>query len=130
PFDTRIPRTIVRRAVVVVLAVRLVVLVVVGHEIVQREAVVGRDEVDRSPGLSTAPLEEVGRGAEARRQGRGRDVALPEAPHSIAELIVPLRPAGRKRADLVAAGPAIPGFGDELHRFEDRILAAGLEKSA
>src|SRR5580765_387828 len=65
-----------------------------------------------------------------RRKARGGDVAFPEAAHGIAELIVPFRPAGRKAAHLVSARPAVPWLGNQLHRFEDRVLAAGLEKAA
>ncbi len=45
-FDAVIPRIVVVGAVLVVFAVRLVVLFVVADNIVQREAVMGRDEID------------------------------------------------------------------------------------
>ncbi len=44
----------------VVLAVGLVVLVVVGHQVVEREAVVGRDEVDAAAGESIGVIEQLG----------------------------------------------------------------------
>ena len=50
-------------AVAVVLAVRLVVLVVVGDEVVEREAVMRGDEIDAGPGLAAAAVEQVGRSA-------------------------------------------------------------------
>ena len=72
-------------AVAVVLAVGLVVLVVVGDEVVQREAVMGGDEVDAGPGLAAALVEEVGRGGEARGELRQLAlVALPEGAHGVA----------------------------------------------
>ena len=46
-FFTAVPRAVVALAVVVVLAVGLVVLLVVGDQVAQGEAVVGGDEVDR-----------------------------------------------------------------------------------
>ena len=44
-LDAAVPRSIVALAVVVALAVGLVVLLVVGHEVAQREAVVRGHEV-------------------------------------------------------------------------------------
>ena len=100
--------------VAVILAVRLVVLLVVGDEVVQREAVVRGDEVDARPGLAAAAVEDVGRAGQARRERRRRRLAAPEVAHRIAVLVVPFRPARREAADLVAAGAAIPGLGDQL----------------
>ena len=109
-------------AVLVVLAVGLVVLVVVGDEIVQREAVVRGDEIDAGPRLAAAAVEDVGRAAEPRRQRRRRGFRSPVIAHRVAVLVVPLRPARRKAADLVAAGTAVPRLGDQLHLGEPRIL--------
>ncbi len=47
PFPTAVPTVVIVGAIAVVLAVGLVVLLVVGDEIVEREAVVAGDEVDR-----------------------------------------------------------------------------------
>jgi hypothetical protein len=47
-------------AVAILLAVRLVVLAVVGDEVVEREPVVRGDEVDRRPRLAAALVEQVG----------------------------------------------------------------------
>src|SRR6185436_5128541 len=71
-FGAVIPRAVVRVAVAVVLAVGLVVLVVVGDDVVQREAVVRGDEVDARPGLAAAVVEFRRRGAQARRERGGR----------------------------------------------------------
>ena len=117
-------------AVAVVLAVRLVVLVVVGDEVAKRKAVVGGDEVDARPGLSAAKVERVGRSAEARRERLRGPVAAPEVAHVIAKPVVPLRPAGGKAAHLIAARTAVPRLGDELDLGEQRILADHLQKSA
>lgn len=88
------------------------------------------NEVHRCPGTAPLVVEDVGRGAQPwRERSRGR-LAAPVVPHRIPELVVPLAPAGRKRADLIAAGAAVPRLGDELHGAQGRILAAGLEKAA
>ena len=52
PLDAAIPARILVGPVAIVLAVRLVVLAVVRDEVVQREAVVTRDEVDAVLGLA------------------------------------------------------------------------------
>ena len=114
----------------VVLAVRLVVLVVVGDEIVEREAVVRGDEIDARPRLAAAEVELVGRGAEARRERPGARLAAPEVAHRVAKRIVPLGPAGREAADLIAARAAVPRLGDQLHFREQRVLADRLEEAA
>src|SRR5690606_12860288 len=107
-----VPGQVVRMPVPVVLAVGLVVLVVVADEVVQREAVVRRDEVDARPRLATAPVEEVRRAGDPRRQGAHRAVvALPEGPGAVAEPVVPFGPAGQELPHLVAAGAAVPRLG-------------------
>src|SRR5207244_3504346 len=60
-----VPGAVVRLAVVVVLAVGLVVLLVVGDEIAQGEAVVGGDEVDRRVGPAAVGLVKVAGAREA-----------------------------------------------------------------
>ena len=130
PFGAAVPRAVVGVAVLVVFAVRLVVLVVVGNEIVQREAVVGGDEIDARPGLAAAMIELVRRGAEARRQRLGARLAAPEVAHRVAERVVPLRPARRKAADLIAAGPAVPGLGDQFDVGQQRVLPDRFQKAA
>ena len=59
PFDAAVPAHVVVRAVAIVFAVRLVVLVVVGDQVVEREAVVAGHEVDallRLPFLVTVDV--------------------------------------------------------------------------
>ena len=102
-------------SVAVVFAVRLVVLVVVGDEIVQGEAIVGRDEVDRGPGFAATLGEQVGGRSKAR--GKLRQFSLitpPVGPDRVPISIVPFGPARREPADLVAARSQIPRFGDQL----------------
>ncbi len=116
-------------AVVVVLAVRLVVLLVVRHEVVEREAVVRGDEVDRRDGLAPAVLVEVGRAREpARELGQRRGLAAPEVAHRVAVAPVPLRPQGREAAHLVATVAEVPRLGDELDLGDDRVLLHDVEE--
>ena len=74
-------------------------------------------------------MEHVGRAAQPRRQRRRRRFAAPEVAHGVAELVVPLRPARREAADLVAAGTAVPRLGDQLHLGEQRILRHRLHEA-
>jgi hypothetical protein len=64
-LDTAIPRPIVGAAVVVVFAIRLIVFLVVGDEVVDGEPVMGGDEIDAGPSLATAMVEAERRGARA-----------------------------------------------------------------
>ena len=59
-FDAAVPAPVVVGAVAVVLAVRLVVLVVVGDEVVEREAVVAGHEVDALLGLALLVAVDLG----------------------------------------------------------------------
>ena len=54
----------------------------------------------------------------------------PPAPHRVAKPVVPLEPARRETAQLIPAGAEIPGFGDQLHTGQHRVLGDGLEKCA
>ena len=48
-------------------------------------------------------------------------VAAPEAPRRVAEAVVPFAPANREMAELIAAGPDVPGLGDQLRLGEHGI---------
>ncbi len=58
-FHPVIEGVVVGMAVAILLAVRLVVLLVVRNEVVQRETIMGGDEVHRRPRLAAAPVEQV-----------------------------------------------------------------------
>ena len=93
PFDATVPAVVVVGAILVVLAVGLVVFVVVGDEVTQREAVVGGDEVDAAG--RPAPAEAIQVAAAAEPIGKLRNLArvtLPELAHVVAVLAVPLAP--------------------------------------
>src|SRR5262249_18828969 len=116
PLDAAAPREVLVRPVLVVLAVRLVVLLLVRHEIPQREAVGRGDEVHARVGPASVALVEVRAPREAIAEiAHAPAVAAPEAAHGVAVLAVPLRPAHREPADLVAAVADVPRLGDELH---------------
>ena len=130
-LDAEVHALVVVVAVVVVLAVRLVVLRLVADEVVEREAVVGGDEVDAGVRLASGAGIEVGRAAEPIGElGRLAADPLPEAAHAVAVLAVPLRPADREVADLVAAGTDVPRLGDQLHLADDRVLVDDVEEAA
>src|SRR5690554_7352830 len=96
----------------------------------QREAVVGRDEIDRGERAPPAAVEQIRRPHQARSElGQLPLIATPEGATSVAVPVVPFRPARWKAADLVTAGAAVPGLGNQLHLAEHRILAAGVEKA-
>ena len=110
------------------LAVRLVVLLVVGDEVGEREAVVAGDEVDRGRRPAAVVLVEVARAGEPR--GELAEVALPapEVAHAVAVLAVPLGPEHREVPDLVAAGADVPGLGDQLRLRQHRVLVDHVEE--
>ena len=76
-------------------------------------------------------LVQVARAGEPRGElGQLAAVALPEAPHGVAVLAVPLGPQRREVADLVAARADVPRLGDQLHLREDRVLVDDVEEGA
>jgi hypothetical protein len=122
-FPAAVPAQVVAMAVAVAFAVGFVVAQVVADEVGQREAVVRDDEVDRFPGRALARLEEVGTGAQPLRVVPARAVtAEPEGARGVAELVVPLEPAARELANLVAARPDVPGLGDQAHAGQRGVL--------
>ena len=110
-----VPAQVVVGAVAVVFAVGLVVLAVVRHQVLEREAVVAGDEVDALRRLARARAVQVGAAEQAVGQPRdGAVVAAHEGTHVVAEVAVPLLPAvADEVADLVQAG-GVPRLGDQL----------------
>ena len=124
-----VPRPVVVTAVPVVLTVGLVVLVIVGDQVVQGEAVVGGDEVDRrhrAPGVTGVQI--AGAGQPGRELAQRGGLAAPEIPRRIPVLAVPLAPQRREIADLVASLADIPGLGYELDLGHHRILLDQVEE--
>ena len=105
-FDPAVPARVVVGAVAVVLAVRLVVLLVVRDEIVEREPVVAGDEVDALLRLSFLVAVDVGAAHEPRR-----DVGAPYRCR-------PSRSGGRRRG----TGRSIPASCRRRRCRPDRVL--------
>src|SRR5437867_12913693 len=98
-------------------------LVLVGHEIAQGEAIVRCNEVDARIRRASAMPIDVRRSREPTRELADQaTITAPVRPHRVAIFVVPLGPAGRKVADLVAAFAEIPGFGDGLDAIQDPDL--------
>ena len=94
PLDPAVPRQVRSRAVPVSFAIRLVVLVVVGNQIVQREAVMAGHEIDALFGFSFLVAENVGAAERPLRQQPDRPaVAFDKAADVVPEATVPLLPA-------------------------------------
>src|SRR5690606_12618873 len=128
-FGTPVVAEVVVMAVAVFFAICLVVLAVVAYDIHQREAVMRGDEVDARPRPATTPVKNIARGRKPGREAlHAAVIALPEGADGVAILIVPLGPAGRMVAKLIAIRPDIPGLGDQLHLGEDRVLPHSLEE--
>src|SRR3954469_14863003 len=95
PLDAVVPADVVVHPVPVALAVRVVVLPVVRDEVVEGEAVVGRDEVDAVRRAARLALIDVRAAGDSRGDRRDQPaVAAHELPDVVAESSVPLRPAG------------------------------------
>jgi len=106
------------------------VLLVVGDEVTQGEAVVGGDEVDGGERVAAVLLVQVGGAGEALRELAHVALTAPEVAYRVAILPVPLGPEHREVADLIAAGPDVPRLGDQLHLREDRVLMDRVEEGA
>ena len=128
-FGAAVPRAVVVVAVAVALLVGLVVLRVVADEVAQGEAVVGGHEVDAGEGRAALVRVEVA-GARQPRGELGQHAALgpPVVADAVAVLAVPLAPAGREVADLVAALTHVPRLGDQLDLVQDGVLLDEVEE--
>src|SRR6476469_10063084 len=130
-LHSMVPGMIVGVTVAIVFPIRFVVLVVVRNKVVEVETIMGGDEIHARPGPAPALVEEVARTRNARGKiGQFSFIPLPEGAYRIAKLVVPFGPSRRELTDLVSARADIPGLGDQLYAGEDRILPAGVEKSA
>ena len=128
-LSATVPGLVVIRAVLVVFAVGLVVLLVVGDQVAQREAVVGDDEVDRRDRATTGVGVQIAGSRETRSEfaQRGRFTA-PEVAHRVAVATVPFRPQRGEVADLVATVAKVPGLGNELDLGDHRVLLDDVEE--
>src|SRR5215467_6747596 len=128
-LDTPIATDVVVAAVPIVFAIRLVVFLLIADEVVQRVAVVRRDEVDARVRTAPARLIDVARSSEARRQLRHPPVVpTPEMTDRVAVSSVPFCPPNGEVAHLVSAGTDSPRLRDQLHARQRRILMNDVEK--
>ena len=122
-FDAAVPAQIRVASVAVVFAVGLVVFAVVTDQVAQREAVVGRDEVERGARMPPVVREDVARARQARSQlgptCRARR-ARSDARRRESGRSTPTSPAGNGRAD--SRPSRVPRLGDQLDRADDRVL--------
>src|SRR5262249_10598282 len=126
-FHAAVPGVVVVGSIVVVLAVRLVVLAVVRDEIVQREAVVARDEVYAVVRRAAVVAVKIRRACEPPAEILElAGVAFLKATHGVAKAPVPLRPVHRKIADLIRAN--VPRLRDENRATNYRILRDRFEE--
>src|SRR5208337_2470645 len=121
-FHTAIPTSVVIGPVAIVLAVGLVVLLVIGHQVVQGEAVVAGDKVNTLLGLSLFVPVNLGTAEETVGQPPDEAIFPPEkTAHVIAEASVPFLPTvADETADLVKAG-GIPSFRNQLGSRQNRV---------
>src|SRR5262249_55009071 len=113
------------------LPIRIIMLLVIGNQIRQCEAVMRGDEIDGRPGPAPATIEKVSRGGDARCELRQHAfVTAPITADGIAITIVPFSPTGWKLTQLIASHPDVPGLRDELRIGKPRRLADGIEKAA
>src|SRR5690606_164227 len=119
-------REIVVGTVAVVFAIGVVVLVVVGHQVLQGEAIVSGDEINRGVGPSAALIKQVaGGGQAARKLWQLTAIATPEGTYCTANAIIPFHPAWRESADLITTDATVPGFCDEFKLAQHGVLTAG-----
>src|SRR5206468_5590842 len=115
-FRAVIPTEIVVGAVAVLLAVRLIVFLVIGDQVVERKAVMRGDKIDA--GVRPAPAWLVQVAAAGQSIGHFRHLANVPAPitsERVSVFSIPLSPPGRKLSHLIAAFTKIPWFGDKLN---------------
>ena len=129
-FTAAVPTVVMVLAVAVVLAVSLIVLAVIRHEVHHREAIVCRNKVDAGLDAPSLRCVEVGRADDAfLHVGKHLFVALQETAHTITEPAVPLSPASprRERAHLIESA-CIPSLGNELRLAENGVMRQRFEQ--
>ena len=114
-LDPAIPAEVGIASVAIILAIGLIVLFIVADQVLQCETIMRGNKIYARPGTPAAVAEDVGRARHARGEiGDETLVTLPKAPHCVAVLPIPLRPARRKIAQLVAVRTEIPRLGNQL----------------
>src|SRR5262245_9950769 len=114
-LDPAIPAEIGIASVAIVLAIGFIVLFVVADQVLQSETIMRGNKIDAGPRTPAAVTEDVGRARHARGEiGDETLVTLPKAPHRVAVLPIPLGPARRKIAQLIATRTEIPRLGNQF----------------
>src|SRR5262245_59860558 len=115
PFDAIVVAVVVVVAVTVAFAVGLVVFLLVADQVVEREAIVRRDEINAAVRRSACMLVQIARARQPRDECSEQAlVAAPKAPNVVAIAPVPFGPPQiAKAADLIGAS-RVPGFGDDF----------------
>ena len=127
-LHTMVPAMIGAGAIAVLLAIGLIMLVLEGGEVGERETIMRGDEVDPARGAMFC-AKYFGRTGEPRCQ-RAEHTAIPapEAADVIAVLVVPFPPAAGEIAGLIAAGANIPWLGNQLQPAQQRVLGNGRQQ--
>src|SRR6266436_3583299 len=117
-----VPRQVCPRAVPVAFTIRLVLLVIVRNQIVQREAVVAGHEIDALFGLPFLVAEDVRAAARSLRQQPYRAVvALDKVADVVAEPAIPLLPAVADEGPHLIKTGSVPRFGDQFGAGENGV---------
>mmetsp|Transcript_24928 Transcript_24928/g.35923 ORF Transcript_24928/g.35923 Transcript_24928/m.35923 type:complete len:238 (+) Transcript_24928:195-908(+) len=128
-FQAAVPRVVVLFAVVIVLPVFLVVLLIVAHQVEQRESVVSNDKVNRMKRFSPV-LIEVCRTTYSRREFSHRPlVPFDKLADAVSILSIPFSPVSkmRKLSNLVETN-CIPGLRNELDIPKSWIFRDSLDR--
>ncbi len=122
PFHPAVPTKVIICSIAVVLSVGLIVFVIVGNQVIERESIVAGNKVDATVWLPIWLLKEIRAPRDTRRQPKdGSRVSLDKAPYVVTKLPIPLRPAvPDERADLVEPS-GIPGLSDDLDACQYRV---------
>ena len=122
-----VPRIVIIGAVAIVLLVRVVVFLIVGHKIPERETVVARDEVDAVVRGAPVIAVQISRPCETESEVRALPaISLRDLAHRVAESTIPFGPVDREVAHLI--GSEVPGLRNEFGTAEHRVLADGIEE--
>ena len=127
-FHSAVPAAVVAVAVAACFTIGIIVLLIVGDQIIQREAVVAGHEIDGRGLLSV--LVHVGRTLDAVNELRPRGRITPDKiSDAVPKMAVPLSPLIRSRegTDLVESG-SVPCLRNQLSLGQNRVVSKGFQK--
>ena len=126
-FLTGIPAPVGIRAVAVVFAVGLVMLMIVTDQITQAKTIMRRYKINAGPDITVVVIKDIaGTGNAAGKLADLIFVAFPKTADNIAVFVIPFRPARRESPDLITADADIPRLGNQFDFFQHRILRNGV----